>query len=62
MEGYKDMTFCPFWEKCKKGLTCPRALTALVKADAEAWWGNDEAPIAQFMDKPECFKEMQDED
>lgn len=57
---YKDKTFCPFHESCKDGATCPDALTDKVKADAQRWWGDNcenGPPIAQWMDKPECFKE-----
>lgn len=55
---YKDMTFCPFWKKCKEGLACKRALTSLVKADAKTWWGGEGAPICQYAEKPGCFKEL----
>jgi hypothetical protein len=51
---YKDKTFCPFWEGCKIGSTCHRALTDKVKRDAEAWM--EHAPISQYMNKPPCFE------
>jgi len=59
------MTFCPFWEGCTKGLTCDRALTSSVKADAKTWWAqwdNEEpasVPICKFTEKPTCFKEKE---
>ena len=48
---YKDMTFCPFWEKCKKGKDCRRALTKELVNEAERYG----LPISRFMDKPEKF-------
>lgn len=52
---FKDSCFCTFYEKCKKGKECDRALTPKVLEDAEKWMKN--APICQFVDKPECFEE-----
>ena len=56
---YKDRTFCPYWEECKDGKTCPRALTSEVYADAKKWWGffksEDEVPICTWAEKPDCF-------
>ena len=52
---YKDMTFCSFYKECSKGKDCSRALTEEVIKDAQEWWGNPEAPICQFMEKPDCF-------
>ena len=52
---YKDMTFCTAWGLCKKGCTCERALTSEVGADAVAWWGEDNAPIAVYDGLPDCF-------
>ena len=54
---YRDMTFCPFWEKCKDGHECKRALTDEVKAGAKRWMPSiKDPPISIFTDKPECFK------
>ena len=50
---YKDMTFCPYWEECNLGYQCDRALTQLIKDNAEKWMKN--APISQFSEKPSCF-------
>ena len=50
---YKDMTFCSFWEKCKKGEDCSRALTQKVEFDAKKFG----LGICQFLEKPKCFKE-----
>ena len=49
---YKDMTFCPFWKKCNKGVECERALIEEVEKEA----GKCGLGICQFMDKPECFE------
>ena len=54
MMCYRDRTWCPFWEECKDGQGCDRAMTDKVKADAEKWMKN--APICQYVDKPECYK------
>lgn len=54
MMCYRDMTFCGFWEDCKKAKTCRRALTNEIKEKAEKWMKN--APICQFVDKPDCWK------
>ena len=54
MIGYKDMTFCSFWESCKDGKKCFRALTKEVQENAEKWWGSKEVPICQYVDKPDC--------
>lgn len=48
---YKDMTFCV--AECGE-LKCPRNLTDQVKADAEAWWGSKDAPIAVSDFRLEC--------
>ena len=55
MEGYKDMTFCPFLE-CTD-VDCPRRLTNKVRQRARVWWGGDGAPICQFVDQPDCYQE-----
>ena len=55
MISYKDMTFCPFWRSCKDGNTCHRALTKEIIKKAHAWWGNKEAPICKFAEKPNCY-------
>ena len=56
MMGYRDMTFCPFWEDCANAKDCHRPLTPSVVAKARAWWGeeNGEPPIVQFADMPDC--------
>lgn len=58
---YKDITFCTFWEECKNASTCKRALTPKVQAGAEKWWGNKDYPIATFLDKPECFEQIEND-
>ncbi len=53
---YLDMTFCSFYQECEK-YDCPRALTPEVKKRAEKIG----LPICQFIEKPDCFKEVKDE-
>ena len=57
---YKDMCFCPFWEECVEGKECHRALTEDVREGAKEWMGEN-APISMFADKPDCFREAEDE-
>lgn len=58
MISYKDKTFCPLYKECVKGKDCHRALTDKIIEDADKWWGSSkgEAPIAMFLDKPECYE------
>lgn len=56
MIGYRDMTFCPFYEDCRDKNDCHRPLTSAVKERAEHWWGKPDAPIVQFSDKPSCHR------
>lgn len=51
MIGFKDMTFCKYWKKCKKGDECERALTKDVIDNSK----KSPFPIAQYSEKPECF-------
>lgn len=57
---YKDKTFCPFYETCDKRNDCSRPLTPQVKAAAANWWGSDDAPIAVFVEKPQCHSDNQE--
>ncbi len=57
MQSYKNMIFCPFYEECLLGQDCGRRLTEEVKNAAINWWGNDDAPITLYLDKPGCFEE-----
>ena len=59
MMCYKDMTFCPYYPLCKDGLSCPRALTDQVYADAVHWWGDSQPPIMRYAETPECFKKKE---
>lgn len=52
---YKDKTFCTFWEECKYGVICHRALTLEERKEAKLWWGNEDVPISVFLNKPNCF-------
>jgi len=58
MISFRDMTFCPYWDSCANGETCPKALTEAVKTAAIKWWGGDEAPICEYSSEPLCFKEI----
>lgn len=51
---YRDMTFCGFWRECGaiKETFCQRPLTEAVETNAKRVG----LPIAQFSDKPKCFK------
>ena len=58
MMCYRDMTFCTFWEECKKGKECARALTPKVEEAAKRWWKGDDPPFCCFVDNPECFEQI----
>ena len=60
MMCYRDMTFCPFSNTCKKEAECPRALTQEVYDEAKEWWKDckGKPPICMFLDKPECHEEV----
>ena len=62
MYGYNDMTYCTFWKECKNGNGCFRALTPKVQEDAVKLWEGHDVPIDTFLDKPECFEQIEDED
>jgi hypothetical protein len=48
---YRDMCFCPFYDGCKEGGECDRALTDEVKGNAKL----SGLPIDIFTSKPSCF-------
>ena len=50
---YRDRTYCPFWRECRDGETCPRALTCVVRIEADMV----RLPICQWIERPECYKE-----
>ena len=52
---YRDRTFCPYWEKCKDGVGCSRALTQEVKDGAIKWAGSGYPLVSVFASQPECF-------
>ena len=58
MIGYKDMTFCPFGDKCASAKDCLRVLTPEDKEDAEKWWGGKDFPVSYFTNPPECYEEI----
>jgi hypothetical protein len=53
---YRDMTFCQFYKDCEEGDGCGRALTLEVMQAAERWWCSPDAPIAQYAQKPKCYR------
>lgn len=59
---YQDRTFCSFYKKCKEGNNCAIALTKEIFKCAKKWSNEvvktDDVLICQFVDKPECFKEI----
>ena len=55
MTYYRNMTFCPFWRKCRKGKGCLKSLTDIIKS-AHAEWGNG-STLAQYRKLPKCYKE-----
>ena len=55
--SYGDITFCGFYKNCIDGKKCHRAFTPKIKEKAIKWWGNENAPIAYYISKPNCFKE-----
>lgn len=60
---YKDMTFCPFYTRCKEGLGCARAFTPTIKHRAETFGKEqgfkDGFPVSQFIDPPKCLKPIE---
>lgn len=57
MIGYRDMTFCDFYIKCRDGHKCKSALTPEVKEAAAKWWKGPDAPIYYYITPPSCFSE-----
>lgn len=52
MMCYKDMTFCLYYTECARETTCTRALTPDIISKAN----KIKLYIAQYADKPPCFK------
>ena len=50
---YKDKTFCNYYEDCKSGKDCKRALTDEVKEKAEI----AKLLVCIFAEKPECYED-----
>lgn len=55
---YQDRTFCPYYSDCKHGYKCQSALTPEVRKAAIEWWGSDDAPIAEWTERPRCHEGM----
>lgn len=51
---YRDQTYCPFYNDCKKAKDCFSPLTQEVKDAAIA----AHMPISQFIEKPECHTDF----
>ena len=60
MVCFRDMTFCSYYKKCKNGNCCDRSLTDEVRENAKKWWNSDNAPIAIFMECPDCFDDLEE--
>ena len=54
---YMDKTFCGYYRTCSKGGSCHRALTEQVKESAK----KAELNICVFMERPGCYKSMEQE-
>ena len=60
MIGFRDMTFCTYDNDCAKAKKCPRVLTPEIREAARKWWGNAEAPIIMFFEKPQCHEKVEE--
>jgi hypothetical protein len=61
MMSYRDMTFCTHYQDCDKASTCHRPLTPEVLQQARAWWGSADVPICQYVIKPPCHSDFENE-
>ena len=59
---YHDKTWCSFYKECGQWDGCSIALTDEIKEDASKCWNGKGLPIMEFVSKPECFKNIADED
>ena len=50
--SYKDKCFCGFYNKCKQGQHCARALTEDVEEEATIFG----ALISQYASEPQCYE------
>lgn len=53
IDCYLDKIFCPFWEQCKNGWSCDKAMTKEVRGEMI----RSDAPYASFFEKPSCFNQ-----
>lgn len=51
-----DMTFCDFYEGCKYGKSCHRALTPKRHETIQEQWGKGDPILSHFAARPECFE------
>jgi len=51
MMCYKDITFCPYYMECGKGIACVRALTPAIISQAN----KAQLYISQYASKPKCI-------
>lgn len=56
---YRDMTWCQHGETCAKANKCHRAFSASDHYQATKWWGDEDYPICFFVERPECYEEME---
>lgn len=59
MIRFRDGIYCPFWETCRDGGSCNRALTPLVVGQAQEWMDNP--PISQYVEEPDCYVDKKEE-
>ncbi len=52
MISYKDRCFCGFYDRCKQGQHCSRAMTEELIEEAEEFG----LPIACYASEPECYE------
>ena len=57
MIHYKDMTFCKDQTCARFGVDCHRAFTDDHAQAAKRLWGSDDAPVAFFGERVDCYEE-----
>lgn len=68
MISYKEQIFCSFYENCRTGKNCPKALTPELWEKAKNWWTrngtenlNSTIPISQYANAPDCWEVRRNE-
>ena len=54
MIGYRDKTWCTY-DSCAKSCTCSDRFRHSDHVKATKWWGNEDYPIWQYTEKPDCY-------